>query len=422
MDNNHSTTPTKRPIFRAEAMASQHRTLGAALWDPLPARKNAIRIALWILILNVAAIPFIPISHFIEVTAYSRPKEGPQIIISRQGGVVTTAFVREGQLVQAGSVLAEVTRDASAENLVQLQRYERERLLEKRRLLEHARVVERDTLAKQSSNLKQMAEKSEAVATLNRKVTEQARARADLLTSELERIRELRKAGFISDAAERSRIAEHLDALRVERLAEAQAASRDADDFKDQSSLGLSLTDTKRQIKEIDSQLLDIERQLERDSRSAVEQIVAARPGKVIQLLRRPGEVVRQGDVVVIVDGESAGNDVEIYFPTALADRVSVGQQVLITETQGDAASPDRVNQRPIKVVVREVTSTALDASALRVSAARSASYILARGTAVDMVPGGHTFRARVKVGSWSLFDSVLGPYKARTAVASKGE
>lgn len=417
-ERNEAAVPTRRPLFRVQAMASAQKTHGVALWDPIPPGGPLRRFAYLIALGVIAYLPFHPFPKFIEVRGYSRPTASPQVLVTRQGGVVTAVLAQQGQDVDAGAVLAEVSRDASAKNLVSLQQFERERLLEKRLVLLAARRSEQETLASQAEGLRTFEEKTRAIARLNKDATTTAAARERLLEREILRTKDLRIAGFISEAAERNRTAEHLEAVRAERLSEAQAAIRDIDDFKDYKALRQLMIETRRLIQGIDAQLIDLESQLERLHQAPMEQIVATRGGKLIQMIGRPGEVLREGDVVAIVGVDARESRVELYVPAHLADTMVKGQSVLLSDSQQDLATASQRDRRPTPATITAVVSVPLDGATLRMPVVSEGRFVLAYASPEIPVPSGRTFKSRIRVGEASLFDLVFRFYKSSASIA----
>jgi biotin carboxyl carrier protein len=318
----------------------------------------------------------------------------------------------EGQVVEAGTIMVVIDRDAASKNLIHLRRFERDRLLEKRQMLLSARNLEKQTLLSQASGLLQLEKKVQIVAQLNRDATTSAGAREKLLQDEIKRTKGLRDAGFISEAAERSRTAEYLDAVRVERAAQAQIVTREVDDFKDIKALSFSMAETRRQMQIVEAQLLDVERELERDLQTAVEQVAAARSGRVVQILHRPGEVVREGDIVAIVGDDSRESKVEIYVPAYLADTVFRGQRLLLRDSHPESIFANQTDRYPTLATITELTSVSLDASSLRMPVSSEGRFVLVHAESVRPVPSGRALRARLRVGAWSLFDLAMRPYR----------
>lgn len=318
------------PLLRAEALAARRDPLhGTVTVSMPPGTRAAGLLSLSVLLLLGFATWLVEVPQRVQAVGVLMPPGGFVRVVAMQAGRVTALHVREGERVDEGQRLIEITSDGGAVTAGDSVPHARLRSLRTELALQEelAREEQRAREARARSLVEQFGRTSEEL--------RRARAEIDLhdarvatLGRRLERFRSL--------AADGNAAGVQLEDVRLEWLA-ARAASEalhrqtarieQERERLDEARLALALESTRDEIVEaIATERL--RRQIQDVAANVGHALRAPRSGQVVRIPVRAGQPVGAGQTLATLRRGSEALEAWLYLPSAQAGSLAEGQAV----------------------------------------------------------------------------------------------
>ena len=318
------------PLLRAEALAARREPLhGTVMVSMPPGTRAAALLALAVLLLLGFAAWLVEVPQRAQAVGVLMPPGGFVRVVATQAGRVTALHVREGERVDEGQRLVDITSDGGAvlpdDSIPHARLRSLRSELALQRALAGAEQRARDARASAlDEQIDHMAEE------LRRARTEIGLhdARIALLGRRLERVRSLAAGGNAPGvqleearlewlAARAAAEALHRQSLRIE-----QERQR-----LDEARLALLLEATHDEITQAIA-TVRLQRQLQDVAGHAGHLLRAPRPGVIARIPVRPGEPVTVGQTLATIRRGSEPLEAWLYLPSAQAGSLAKGQAV----------------------------------------------------------------------------------------------
>lgn len=318
------------PLIRAPALVARREPLHGTVTVSMPpgARAGASLSLSAVLLLGLAAW-LVEVPQRVQAVGVLMPPGGFVRVVASQPGRVTALHVREGEQVEEGQRLIQVTSDGGAVTLVdsvphaRLQSLRAELALQRDLAREERRARVRRAFAL-DGQIGRMTEELQRAAAEN----ELHDARVALLDRRLDRIRSL--------AADGNAAAVQLEEARLEWLAAraaAEALRRQSARIEQErerlreSQAALALEAVRDEIgqaiatERLQRQMPDVEAHVGRALR-------APRSGVVARIMVRPGQPVDAGQTLTTIRRGTDNLEAWLYLPSAQAGSLAEGQAV----------------------------------------------------------------------------------------------
>lgn len=324
-------TVSDEPLFREEVL--RHR---------VPRLQGDVNIAVpvsWQLISYFLGAAVVAAVGFLVVGSYSRVETVPGVIVLDKGvasvvpsrrGVVSSIFVREGELVGAGQPLVEIRSEEDTRTGATAP----ERLLEA--LSEQEQRLERQTAHTMTAAAAQRARLSAGITGLQRELQSlenriaAQRRLIEVARNEYRQVQSVSAKGFISrrevEARESALLArqQELDELEQER------SSKAADIAETRRSVEEALASAEARAAGLHSDQAALRRQRVEAEVAQGYTLAAPVAGRVAALVARNGQPAEEAKPLMVVVPLDAKPGVELYVPTRAVGFLSPGQEVRV--------------------------------------------------------------------------------------------
>jgi membrane fusion protein len=401
------------PLFRSEALAARgSQWLGPILLArPVPMRIAATVAAM----LAIALIIFLYTGVYtsrVRVQGQLLPATGAVRVSAPQFGRVTASHVREGEHVEAGKVLYEIsatrmTADGNLDDRILA-------TLEKRRLL----LAQEQQLQVQQANTQEQAlirRRTLAEASIRRLENEIAlqRSRAATSNAMLARYTTLHEEGFLPQLQLMQHQAERDDQLsRVQVLertildARRELTQTDAEIAQVRTQSSINAIQARRALEGL------VHESAEQQGRQRI-QVLAPAAGTATALLATVGQTVAPGAQLLSIVPDNGGLEAHLYAPTSAIGFVTEGQPVRLMIAAFPyqkfgyvAGTVTRVEQ---DTIAAPNATAASPAPVYRITVSLSQQGIAAHGKRHRLLPG-MTLDAEIRQEQRRLFEWLVAP------------
>lgn len=249
-------------------------------------------------------------------------------VFALEAGIATNVFVEDGQYVEAGDPLLEVTSDryltsgvALSATTIQSLQVERDTLMRRRRAVEASALLNIEDAEQRTKDAERREQEASAQLDVTSRRLEIARERAadaeDFLAEGL--IAEPQLNERLDAAAQLEQLVLQGDA----QLGEAQSAQSRGRLERQQAQAAMD-----RDLADIDQRLLQIDSQMRRTESETSHIVQASISGRVTALQARVGEQVFGGIPLAIILPEDSTLIAEVYLPSRAIGFVKPGQRV----------------------------------------------------------------------------------------------
>lgn len=324
------TAPGRLPLIRAPALAARREPLHGVVTVSLPpgTRASATLSLSAVLLLGLAAW-LVEVPQRVQAVGVLMPPGGFVRIVAAQAGRVTALHVREGEQVDEGQLLVQVTSDGGAVTAAdsvphaRLESLRAELALQKELAREEQRAREKRALAL-DEQIGRMSEELQRAAA----ETELQEARVVLLTRRLERTGSLAAGGNAAGVQlEEARLEWLAGRAAVEALRRQSARlEQERERFKEaRAALALEAA------RDVIGQAIATER-LQRQMPDVAAHVGRAlrapRSGVVARIMVRPGQPVDAGQTLATLRAAAELLEAWLYLPSAQAGSLAEGQAV----------------------------------------------------------------------------------------------
>ncbi len=409
-----------KELFRPQAVAyAGSRQYGTVLLDSAPHQRMFTAFFMATVLAIVLFFFFFEVTRKAQCQGVLLPTSGVLRVLSGQAGTVTRVLVKEGQLVQAGDVMFELTSERSNSNAVSTQ-HAISTLLESRRESYAGELGQLD--AQSRLRVAAVRRRIEDLAQEHGKLASQLalqQARVALAEQAMRRFDELQKKHFISPAQLQDKQAELLD--QRQRLADIERASSVS--TRERSAAQAELSDLQiqgqRERASVERNISALQQDLAESEARRELLVRAPRSGAVTAIVADLGETVAGNTVLASVLPSGADLEAEIYAPSRSVGFIRPGMVVLL---RYQAYPYQKFGQ--YKAVVREIAETSirpqeLNAPGAGANASGEPLYrirlklerqaVLAYGKQMPLKPG-MLIDASVQLEHRRLYEWVLAP------------
>lgn len=318
------------PLIRAPALAARREPLHGAVTVSMPpgARMGAAVSLTTVLLLGLAAW-LVEVPQRVQAVGVLMPPGGFVRVVATRAGRVTALHVREGEQIDAGQRLVEVTSDGGAVTVAdslphaRLQSLETEVALQRDLAREERRARDRRAFALDG----QIARMSEELRLAAAEI-ELHDSRVALLGRRLERIRSLAADGNAAPAQPEEARLEWLTArAAVEALRRQSVRIEQERERLREARAALALEAVHGEIAQaiaverLQRQMPDVEAHIGRTLR-------APRSGVVARIMVGPGQPVDAGQTLATIHHGTTDLEAWLYLPSAQAGSLAEGQAV----------------------------------------------------------------------------------------------
>lgn len=324
------TAPDPLPLIRAPALAARREPLhGSVTVSMPPGARAAASLALSSMLLLALAAWLVEVPQRVRAVGVLMPPGGFVRVVATQPGRVTVLHVREGERVNEGQRLVQVTSDGGAVTAAdsiphaRLQSLRTELALQGDLAREEQRARDRRALALHEQIRRMSEELQRAAAEI-----ELHDARVGLLGRRLERIRALAAGGNAAGVQLEDARLEWLAArAAVEALRRQSARIEQEREHLQEAHASLALEAVRDEIgqaiaaERLQRQMPDVAARIDRALRSP-------RAGVVARIMVRPGQPVAAGQTLATIRQDREKLEAWLYVPSALAGSLAEGQAV----------------------------------------------------------------------------------------------
>lgn len=319
------------PLFRPEALAHQSQSLqGHILLLHRPVVGVVVGAVAFCMVLAACFLVLYSVSRKEVVTGVLMPVGGLLRVYSPQAGLLLEQHVAEGQLVNADDVLFVLSNERRSEARGGTQEAVADTLKARLSRLrdEHAQQL-LQVKAQHESLLMRRASVQGQIEHIGVEI-ELQRRRMTLAEQGLQRLSELHRTGFVSEAQINDKTAEWIDQQSRLRTLE-----------RNRTALGTDLTSVEADLQDLPLRARRESSGIER-SMAEVEQVVAENEavrrliirapqrGRVTALAVEPGQMVPTSQPLLTLLPEDARLEAELFVPTRAIGFVKPGMPVLI--------------------------------------------------------------------------------------------
>jgi membrane fusion protein len=319
------------PLFRPEAERQQRDQLYGEI---ILLRPIAVSFLLWLMLgFSIVAIAFLMVGHYARKAHLSGlllPDQGLIKLYAPIGGTLLTCRVHEGQQVQKGDILLEVSADRSSAAVGSTETEIHNELLSRRQSLIQQRTDTLKLAAQQQAFLGERAEKIEQQE--RQLVLETAAAQRKLALAErmVDRYRQLRSADLISALQLEEKEEEPLEQQKtLEELQRSQVAL-ESEHSDLQAQLQKVPLETRIQIAAVERSLSEIEGQLIEHEVSRAAVVRAPADGTVSAIVDKTGIAVQPNTALATLVPNQAKLQAHVYGPSRAVGFVKPGDQVVL--------------------------------------------------------------------------------------------
>ncbi len=305
------------PLFRPEALREQQTSAFGSTVISTPVEVTVLTAVAFVIAIAISVfLSFGSYSQKSRAIGYLVPDKGLIKISSPQGGVITSSFVHDGQEVQAGDKLYEVSLERSSAEHAQTQAV----MLLQLRSQEGSLQRERDQI------LELAAASEQALQTRIRQTEAELHTRqdrADAAEQTLHRYKELQKKKFVSELQVAQQRNEWL-----ENKANLQALQRDLQTLKDQ--LPTDQLNAQNKKEQIERELVSIAQQITQFEASRSLVLRAPSDGVVTAITALPGQQVIANATLLTLVPRDATLEAHLLVPTRAIGFIKPGEKVLL--------------------------------------------------------------------------------------------
>jgi membrane fusion protein len=399
-------------LFRQEVLAAQSDTASGPALNIRPV--SAPRLTAFFALLAASVIAVLVLGSYTKkerVQGVLQPESGVAAIVPPEAGIVKRVLVKEGQTVQAGDVLAELSNErfSDAGNT--------------QALLETNLEGQRTQVLSQAEN--QAQAQTAALASLSQRI---AQGQRDLITlSEelrlqdqqiassrklLNQLQPLLEDKIISDLQYEQQRQTLLDQTARLQTLKRQKSAAEAELAQAQDERQRLSAQHKVERATLDRDLLSLQQEKLQRRSSRVTLLKAPFAGVVSGLLATPGQSVSAGSVLASVVPANTQLQAVLYVPSTAMGFIKAGQRVRVSY---DAFPYQRFGQYGGTVSSVSQTDVPVQGSAadrravFLVRVALDTAQVKAYGTEIALRPG-HTLTADIEIDRRRLYRWMLDP------------
>lgn len=357
-------------------------------------------------------------TRHVRADARLMPDRGLLSVPTDVGGTVTKVLVTEGQIVAAGTPIAELTREQLSDRGAALQKGMSQLLLKRESLRS-------DVLQQAKIESSTRSELEGRIALLNSQIAQIAaqtsieQQRADTSSRLYERWRGMGASGVVSEL----QIMQQQDtALQIRagvRELNRQGLSLRADRAKAESDLNQLSATSQQQRDELQRSVADIDRDIAQSAAGRTRIVVAPATGTVTAVYVNVGQTVATHDPVADVMPQGSHLIAELWLPSSSMGSVTAGDRVVLRyhpypyQTFGmQRGTVSFVAQTPTPAdVIEKLGGMHVADPRYRVVVKLESQAIRANGQMVSLRPGTRA-DADVLLGRRSLVDWLLDPIR----------
>jgi membrane fusion protein len=399
-------------LFRQEVLAAQSDTASGPALNIRPV--SAPRLTAFFALLAASVIAVLVLGSYTKkerVQGVLQPESGVAAIVPPEAGIVKRVLVKEGQTVQAGDVLAELSNErfSDAGNT--------------QALLETNLEGQRTQVLSQAEN--QAQAQTAALASLSQRI---AQGQRDLVTlgeelrlqdqqiassrKLLNQLQPLLEDKIISDLQYEQQRQTLLDQTARLQTLKRQKSAAEAELAQAQDERQRLSAQHKVERATLDRDLLSLQQEKLQRRSSRVTLLKAPFAGVVSGLLATPGQSVSAGSVLASVVPANTQLQAVLYVPSTAMGFIKAGQRVRVSY---DAFPYQRFGQYGGTVSSVSQTDVPVQGSAadrravFLVRVALDTAQVKAYGTEIALRPG-HTLTADIEIDRRRLYRWMLDP------------
>ncbi len=399
-------------LFRQEVLSAQSDTASGPALSIRPV--SAPKLTAFFALLAVSVIAVLVLGSYTKkerVQGVLQPESGVASIVPPEAGIVKSVLVKEGQLVKAGDVLAELSNErfSDAGNT--------------QALLETNLEGQRTQVLSQAEN--QAQAQSASLASLSQRI---AQGQRDLITlSEelrlqdqqiassrklLNQLQPLLEDKIISDLQYEQQRQTLLDQTARLQTLKRQKSAAEAELAQAQDERQRLSAQHKVERATLDRDLLSLQQEKLQRRSSRVTLLKAPFAGVVSGLLVTPGQSVSAGSVLASVVPQDAKLQAVLYVPSTAMGFIKADQRVRVSY---DAFPYQRFGQYGGTVISVSQTDVPVQGSGadrravFLVRVALDTTQVKAYGTEIALRPG-HTLTADIEIDRRRLYRWMLDP------------
>jgi membrane fusion protein len=317
-------------LFRQEVLAARsNQTTGSIiLMQPVP-----MQIAAWVsIVITLALITYVSFGDYIRkvrVTGRIIPAAGALTVVSPQFGRVVARHVHDGDTVQAGQVLYELSSERISDK-GDIDAHIDAALSTRRDLLVQERALQSQQLQQHEKSLRNREQLLRAeVARLDQEIALQQNRIANS-EKMLTRYRALREQGFVSEFQLSQQENDHNDQLAKRQTLERAKLAAMRDSMQTQEEADQIAGQVKLATAQNARTLASLEQEsAEHQGRSRI-QIIASASGVVTALAVEPGQAVSTGTPLATILPTGSELEAELLAPSRAMGFVEQGQIVML--------------------------------------------------------------------------------------------
>lgn len=346
-------------LFRPEAVAAAAPTHFGEVLLAQPARLKWLSISA--ITSALAALPLLIFGEFSRsetVYGYITPTDGVSQVFPTQAGTISAVHVREGEVVQRGEVLFEISTELAngADNGALSAQLE---VLEQR--IQERRLQGQLSVQRLQSEIERTKHRLDAVRADIAHLREQksiADARLQISQSQWARWQEARNRGILSDAEIEQREQDLLDAQMASSKFEREIASR-RDEFNDlRQSIATKSIDVTLAESQARSEVALLNQSKSELVGAIAREVTAAIDRQVTAIQATVGQAAKPNAPMALILPQNEDLHAQVYAPTRTAGFIELNQSVLL---RVDAFPYQRFGT--IEGRVKQVSGTALSPS-----------------------------------------------------------
>ncbi|MFV0292618.1 MAG: HlyD family secretion protein [Paracoccus sp. (in: a-proteobacteria)] len=323
-----SETGKSASLFRQQAVAYQARSLDGEVLLPLSMRMRILIILAAVIV--IGAVLFAANATYARmetVVGWVVPEAGMIRVTARQGGIIESLSVLEGNEVKAGESLARLRLSSDLEEGDAGEAIEKQFRAQAEAVRMQAEA-ERQKLIADEVSLKAQREAMKRELEISRSRIESTVKRLELVEANAERVRKVAARGF---ASAKSVEETELTVLGVQQelndvRSNALTQERQIDDIDSQlKQLPISIRVADAQARASEAQLAQQGTELEIQNTYHVAATVA---GRVVAIPVSRGQMVAPQSVIAILTPEGSSLEAELYVPSRSAGFITIGQEI----------------------------------------------------------------------------------------------
>ncbi|MEE2024074.1 HlyD family efflux transporter periplasmic adaptor subunit [Alkalimonas mucilaginosa] len=318
-----------KPLFREQVLTQQStRMQGEVSLVQVPAFAWLTGLIAFIVVCSLVLLLSSSYSRKAVVFGVLQPQQGVIRVQTSQPGAVQQLLVQEGDRVEAGQLLLELTMQHFSTEHSELNASLQQELAA---ILANLTQQKQQEIDRQRIRLQEVAERIASAQQQLSQIEQQQstfQQRLELNQHLVEQISQLSGTGFISNL-ELSRQQDTLLSLQQqEQVLQGQRLMLE-EQLKQQKSLQLQLPlDHQASHSQLDNQVSELRNQQTRLQHEQRSVITAPKAGVVSGILARPGHFMNAGSIILSLLPDGAELEAIVYVPTRAISFIDIGQEV----------------------------------------------------------------------------------------------